>query len=76
MRNFYPFQVPNGIGTNVYKHMPPNQIPQLLRGGIDQLSVNCNSSFPWLELHSIQQILELHKIKEINKRAMVLECAN
>jgi hypothetical protein len=47
-----------------------NQIPQFLRGGIDQWGVNCDSSFPWLELHPRQQILELRKIKEVNPLAL------
>jgi hypothetical protein len=43
-----------------------NWIFQLLKGGIDWWGVSCNSSFPWLELHWRQQILELHKIGEVN----------
>jgi hypothetical protein len=28
-----------------------NQIPQLLKGGIDQRGVGCDNSFPWFGLH-------------------------
>jgi hypothetical protein len=42
------------------------QIPQLLKGGIDQLGVNCDSSFLLFESHQKQQIFELHKIGEVN----------
>jgi len=53
-----------------------NQILQLLKEGNDQCDVSCDNSFFWIELHLMQQILELRKIGEINKEAMVLECAN
>jgi len=44
-----------------------SQILQLLRGGLDGWGgVGCDSFFPWLELHRRQQILELHKIGEVN----------
>jgi hypothetical protein len=38
----------------------------LLKGGIDQWGVGHDNSFFWLELHRKQQILGLHKIKEVN----------
>jgi hypothetical protein len=53
-----------------------NQILQLLKEGNDQRGDNCDNSFFWIELHPMQQIFELHKIGKINKKAMVLECAN
>jgi hypothetical protein len=43
-----------------------NQTPQLLKGGNDQWSVSCNSSFLWLELLQKQQILKLWKINKVN----------
>jgi hypothetical protein len=46
------------------------QIPQLLMGGIDQWGVGRNSSSLWFEPHQKQQILKLHKIKEVNPFAM------
>lgn len=44
--------------------------------GIELICVGCDSSFSWIGLHPMQQILKLRKIGEINKKAMVLECAN
>jgi hypothetical protein len=42
------------------------QIPQLLRGGIDQQGVDHDNSVLWLESHWKQQVLRWHKIKEVN----------
>jgi hypothetical protein len=67
MKAFCPFQAPNGIGTiNISTCLCNNQIPQLLKGGIDLWGVGCNSSFLWLELYWKQQIFELLEIREVN----------
>ncbi len=42
------------------------QIPQLLKGGIDQWDIDRDSSFFWVELHQRWQIFEMHKVKEVN----------
>jgi hypothetical protein len=47
------------------------QTSQLLKGGNDQLVVDCDSSFIWLELFWKQEILEMCKIDKIN--SLVLE---
>jgi hypothetical protein len=69
-RPFDPFKLQMAFVQNhvkTYQHVCVNsQIPQLLREEIDQWGVNCNSSFPWLNLHWRQQILELRKITEIS----------
>jgi hypothetical protein len=43
-----------------------NQIPELLKGGINQSIISYNNSFLWLKFHRKQQIFELCKIGEIN----------
>jgi hypothetical protein len=46
------------------------QIPQLLKGGIDQWGVSCDSSFFLLEPRQRLQIFELCKIRELNLLAI------
>jgi len=47
-----------------------NNVPQLLKGGIDQWGVNRNSSFLWLEPCRRQQIIELHKTGKVKLFAL------